>query len=142
MRVASGKEIGEQNVLRFQTWIAAKTMSEFTQIVRRGVLSRTEIAKECGFSKSVLIQNPTVKAALTELEESLRREGVLPVPVPPNEMIAARSTDKKALANAERLQALQLTIAALRTENHDLKEQLKRYTRIAEALASTGRIPR
>jgi hypothetical protein len=67
--MANGKQIAEQNFQIFQTWIASKADSGFRQMVSRGVLSRKEIAKECGFAKSALDQNPRIKAALTGKEQ-------------------------------------------------------------------------
>jgi len=54
--MASGKQIAEQSFQIFQAWLAGKTDADFRQMVSRGVLSRTEIAKECGFGKSALDQ--------------------------------------------------------------------------------------
>lgn len=76
--MASGQQVAEENVQRFQTWVASKTDSDFRQMVSRGVLSRTEIAAECGFAKSALAQNPRIREALKCLEEQLRGRGVLP----------------------------------------------------------------
>ena len=75
--MANGRQIAEQNFQRFTTWEAEKTISDFKQMVVRGVLSRKEIAKECGFSKSALDQNPRIKQALKQLEDGLREKGVL-----------------------------------------------------------------
>lgn len=111
-------------------------------MVLRGVLSRTDIAKECGFSRSVLNQNPAVKFALLNLENNLRALQVLPqVGNPSSEQVTLRSTKKFAM-DAERLKSAELSNAALRAENHELREQLKKYTTMAAALASSGRIPR
>ncbi len=82
--MASGKQLAEQNYQIFSTWVANKSIDEFKQLVSRGVLSRKEIAKECGFAKSALDQNPRIKTALSTLEEKLRSQGVLPALVPPS----------------------------------------------------------
>ena len=68
--MASGQQLSEQNFLVFNTWLASKTDGEFRQLASRGVLSRKEIAIECGFSKSVLDQNPRIKALLKDKEQS------------------------------------------------------------------------
>ena len=76
--MASGQQISEQNVKAFAVWVASKTDDDFRAMAGRGVLSRREIAKECGFAKSALDQNPRIKAALRGLEDALRVRGVLP----------------------------------------------------------------
>lgn len=78
MIMANGQQLANQNFLVFSTWLASKTDDDFRQLVSRGVLSRKEIAIECGFSKSALDQNPRIKAALQATETALRDRGVLP----------------------------------------------------------------
>lgn len=68
----------KQNTQAFADWAASKTHEEFCQMVYRGSLHREEIALACGFAKSVLRQNPAIKAQLQALEGRLRQEGVLP----------------------------------------------------------------
>lgn len=52
--MASGREAAHENFQRFTQWIASKTDENYRAIASRGVLSRKEIARECGFAKSVL----------------------------------------------------------------------------------------
>jgi hypothetical protein len=61
--MASGQQLAEQNVAAFAAWVASKTDDDFRAMANRGVLSRKEVAKECGFAKSALDQNPRIKAA-------------------------------------------------------------------------------
>jgi hypothetical protein len=68
----------KQNLQAFEEWAASKTHDEFAQMLYRGSLHREEIALACGFAKSVLRQNPSIKAQLQALEDRLRGEGVLP----------------------------------------------------------------
>ncbi|MGP5108168.1 VPA1267 family protein [Pseudomonas helleri] len=68
----------KQNLQAFAEWAASKTHDEFAQMLYRGSLHREEIALACGFAKSVLRQNPAIKAQLQALEDRLRGEGVLP----------------------------------------------------------------
>lgn len=138
----SGKKDGEMNVLKFRAWASSKTPSDFRQMVLRGVLSRTDIAKECGFSRSVLTQNPTVKSALVALENDLRASRVLPQLATPTSGNMPARVNKKLILDTERLKSAELSNAALRAENHELREQLKKYTAIAAALAAAGRIQR
>jgi hypothetical protein len=145
--VASGRQIGEENVQTFLRWIASKTDADYRAMSLRGVLSRKEIAKECGFAKSALDQNPRIKAALLELEDGLRARGVLP-PVlarTPGEAQAPRRREpgaQRALLYAERLRRLEQENASLRVENAELKRLLSQHAILREALALTGRLPR
>lgn len=145
--MASGKQIAEQNFQVFQAWVASKTDADFRQMVSRGVLSRKEIAKECGFAKSALDQNPRVKAALKAAEDGLRARGVLPEL---EEKVASDDTvspmrevgQQRAARDGDRLKRLELENASLRAENDELKRQLERYVVLREALSLTGRLPR
>ena len=62
--MASGQQLSEQNVKTFASWVSSKVDDDFRAMASRGVLSRKEIAAECGFAKSALYQNPRIKAAL------------------------------------------------------------------------------
>ncbi|MBW8364632.1 MAG: hypothetical protein K0M39_08760 [Rhizobium sp.] len=145
--MASGRQIAEENVQTFNTWRASKTDDDFRAMASRGVLSRKEISKECGFAKSVLDQNPRIKAALKGLEEDLRARGVLPPAVSrsPDEVAKPlmREPGKlRAALDAERLRRLEQENASLRAENVELKRALEQHSMLREALALTGRLPR
>lgn len=145
--MASGRQLGEQNLAIFSGWVASKTEDDFRAMVCRGVLSRTEIAKECGFAKSALDQNPRIKAALQTLEQDLRLRGVLP---PPVECFPAVSqplpmreeNGRRALENADRLRRLEHENAALKAEVAELKRAIEKFAVLKDALALTGRLPR
>lgn len=145
--MASGQQIAEENVQRFTTWAASKTEADFRDMVVRGVLSRTEIAAECGFAKSALAQNPRIREALKKLESDLRERGVLPRLAGGDDVVASsppsRAGDSaRSARDAERLSRLEQENASLRAENAELKRLLARYTVLQEALAETGRLPR
>lgn len=145
----NGAQAGEENVQAFAAWIAAKTDPELRAMTVRGVLSRTEIAKECGFARSVLSQNPRVNAMLASLEVGLRERGLLPPPVEQAGkdathganllLVGAAST---AYVDVDRLRRLEQENAGLRAEVSELKHQLKKFAVLQEALAETGRLPR
>ena len=141
--MASGADKGARNVEAFRRWQAAKTDDDYRQMVHRGALSRTEIARECRFAKSALLQNPAIRAALKELEDCLRARGVLPpldrdgVPLPSRE-----PGTRKAVQLDQRLKRLEQENAALRAEVGELKAALKRYALLEEVMAETGRVPR
>ena len=145
--MASGRQIAEENVQTFNTWRASKTDDDFRAMASRGVLSRKEISKECGFAKSVLDQNPRIKAALKGLEEDLRARSVLPPAVSRSPDEAAKPLMRepgklRAALDAERLRRLEQENASLRAENAELKRALEQHSMLREALALTGRLPR
>ena len=76
--MSNGQERARQNLSAFQSWVATQTDDDFKQIVFRGQLNRGEVAKAIGIGKSALRQNPAIKTALENLEQSLRDRGVLP----------------------------------------------------------------
>ncbi|MBB5441577.1 MULTISPECIES: VPA1267 family protein [unclassified Paraburkholderia] len=146
--MASGQELAEENVRKFATWVASKTDEDFRSMLVRGVLSRTQIAEECGFAKSALAQNPRIRDALKTLEASLRERGVLPYVMPDDEAEAAIATrvrqaePARQAQDAERLSRVEQENASLKAENAELKRLLARFTVLQEALAQTGRLPR
>lgn len=146
--MASGQQVAEINVELFAAWAASKTDADFREMTVRGQLSRTEIAKECGFAKSALAQNPRIKAALAELETRLREQGVLPSLAEkgskaPSERLQREGQGVGATQqDLERLRRLEQENAALRAEVAELKFALERHAVIREALELTGRMPR
>ncbi|KAA1014927.1 hypothetical protein FVF58_03105 [Paraburkholderia panacisoli] len=145
--MANGQQIAEQNLVAFEAWLATKTENEFRAMASRGVLSRKEIAKECGFAQSALSQNPRIKAVLKAKEDELRAAGVLPplaqkTVEAEGELPLREAGRQRASMNTERLNRLELDNAALRAENEALKRKLEKYTLLDEALATTGRLLR
>ena len=145
--MASGRQLAEQNVATFAAWVASKTDDDFRAMANRGVLSRTEVAKECGFAKSVLDQNPRIKAALRELENELRHRGILPPavvqdPDEPRQSAMREPGRHRAAQEIERLRRLEQENASLKAEVAELKRILEKHAMLRDALALTGRLPR
>lgn len=143
----SGRQIGEQNFQTFVAWVASKTDDDFRAIANRGVLLRTEVAKECGFAKSALHQNPRIKAALCELEDYLRHRGVLLPAVEqdrdkPRPAVTREPGRLRATQETERLRRLEQENASLKAEVAELKRALEKHAMLRDALALTGRLPR
>ncbi|WP_233799925.1 VPA1267 family protein [Paraburkholderia sp. HP33-1] len=143
----SGQQLSEQNLTTFTVWLASKTDAEFRAMVSRGVLSRKEIAKECGFAQSALNQNPRIKAALKAKEDELRESGILPALADEGSAGAAglpmRKPDtSRAAVSAEHVRRLESDLAAARAELSEVKRKLERYELLDEALATTGRLLR
>lgn len=141
----NGKQIAEKNLQTFLAWSASKSDDDFRAMTSRGVLSRKEIAIECGFAKSALDQNPRIKGALQELERLLRERSVLPPLVVVAESDAPPIREAGGLRHAqdaERLRRLEQENAALKAEVAELRSILGKHTILREALALTGRLPR
>lgn len=145
--MASGRQIAEENVQTFIAWVASKSEADYRAMVSRGVLSRTEIAKECGFAKSALVQNPRIRAIMRDLEDNLRRRGILPIAVerdpesPPTPLTRVRGA-LRAAEDAERLRRLEQENAALKAEVAELKRAVEKFSVLSDALALSGRLPR
>lgn len=142
----SGQQKADQNLAIFLSWSASKTDADFREVVLRGQLNRKEIARECGFAKSVLLQNPRVRDSLKSLEADLRERGILP-PLAVIEGAApvaatTESNNPRAAADKARLKRLEVENAALRAELMELRGQLERYRVMDNVLSSTGRLPR
>jgi len=147
--MASGRQVAEESLQTFQVWILGKSDDDFRAMESKGVLNRTNMAKECGFGTSTFRQNPRVKQALNELEDDLRHRGVLPPKVEESaeetgsQAIVMREPSRlKAAQESERLRRLEQENAALRAEVAELKQAVEKYAVLREALAQTGRIPR
>jgi hypothetical protein len=145
--MASGRQLAEKNVQTFNAWQASKTDDDFRAMTSRGVLSRKEIATECGFAKSALDQNPNIKTALKSLEEGLRARGILPPAVDRSPDEAAKPLMRepgklRGAMDADRMRRLEQENASLKAENAELKRALERHSVLREALALTGRLPR
>ena len=143
MSELSGQQKADQNLATFLSWDASKTDTDYREMVLRGQLNRKEIAKECGFAKSVLLQNPRVKDALRTLEAQLRERDILPPIADP--AATAAETDApnpRTTADKARLKRLEAENAALRAEVMELRSRLDRYRLMDDVLSSTGRLPR
>lgn len=140
----NGQQRSEQNLATFLSWMASKTDDDFREMVARGQLSRQEIARECGFAKSVLLQNPRVKDALKTLETQLRERRVLPPVAETSESDAApqATPNPRAAADKARLKRLESENASLRAELTQVRADLDRYRLMDNVLCSTGRLPR
>lgn len=145
--MASGQQIAEQNFVAFHAWVVSKTDDDFREYVHKGKLNRSEIAAECRFSRSVLIQNPAIKRALEVLEVRLRGTGVLPSLIAStlsdNQELPMRDNDvKQRRYDSQRLNKLEQENAALRAELSAAKLMLGRYRLLAEFMDESGRMPR
>lgn len=143
--MANGQQVAEQNLAAFISWAASKSDDDFREYTHRGKLKRAEIASECGFGKSALVQNPAIRSALETLEDNLRSRGTLP----PLASLLSESTPpmrdreaKQRRQDAQRVNSLEQENAALRTELTQAKTMLERYKLLSSFMEETGRLPR
>lgn len=115
---------------KFEQWYANKSTDFFLPYInlRTQSLNKREVAKAAGFSYNALKPqngNPQLIKAFKNLEEQLRKEGVLAQPT-------ASSSSKEAIApevfnQNERNNALNARrLAQLEKENLDLLDEIKR----------------
>lgn len=142
----NGQQLKEKNYQAFLDWFKSKTDEEFKQLVCRGVLNRVVIAQEIGFAKSVLAQNPDVRKALGDLEESLRCKGVLPPKATPTDddgvALAAEPGSQKHKIDQARIKRLEGDLAAMRAERDLWRDRAERYEALDRTLMASGRVPR
>lgn len=144
--MSNGQERARQNLSAFQSWVATQTDDDFKQIIFRGQLNRGEVAKAIGIGKSALRQNPTIKTALENLEQSLRDRGVLPELTETAQ--AQRSEPKRYDPSVNQRAMESRRLSVLEQENIELKARvatleakLKRYGELSEVLTEFGVAP-
>lgn len=144
--MSNGQERARQNLSAFQNWVATQTDDDFKQIVFRGQLNRGEVAKAIGIGKSALRQNPAIKTALENLEQSLRDRGVLPELTETAQ--AQRSEPKRydpsvnqRAMESRRLSVLEQENIELKARVSTLEAKLKRYGELSEVLTEFGVAP-
>lgn len=126
----------DETLAKFIAWEKSMTNSGFKQIVFRGNLNRGEIAKGCGFAKSVLRSNPAIKDRLEKLENKLRKNGVLPDKT--EAKIEADSQPKKYDGQKNKRNQDQNRLRRLEQENLELKAKLRRLEELSEVLSDMG----
>lgn len=144
--MSNGQERARQNLSAFQSWVATQTDDDFKQIIFRGQLNRGEVAKAIGIGKSALRQNPAIKSALENLEQSLRDRGVLPELT---ETAQAQRSEPKRYDPSVNQRAMETRrLSVLEQENIELKARvatleakLKRYGELSEVLTEFGVAP-
>lgn len=143
----NGQQLGQQNIAKFETWVATQTDDDFKQIIHRGQLNRGTIAKEADIGKSSLRQNDSIRKALQALENELRDRGVLPSLTQQAKDNAGKpkeydSTAKKKYLESNRIAALEAENLELKAEVAKLTGKLERFGEQAEALSELGIFPR
>lgn len=143
--MANGQKMAVENHAAFAAWASTKSDDDFREYVHKGRLKRSEIAHECGFGRSALVQNPAIKSALEALEDGLRERGILPPlnDTPVDSAAPVHDWDaKQRRQDSQRVNAVEQENAALRAELAQAKAMLDRYQLMSLFMEETGRLPR
>jgi hypothetical protein len=147
--MANGQQKAQENLLAFNAWKRTQSDDDFKQIVRGGILSRTQIAKFVGIGKSALRQNPSIRESLEALEDELRKpeRGVLPdltkeAFVNKDKPKVYAENENSRARDIKRLSELETENFRLKAENEALKSSLKRYKELSDVINEIGILPR
>ncbi|MFT5718495.1 MAG: hypothetical protein ACI9T7_002702 [Oleiphilaceae bacterium] len=145
--MANGQQIAQQNLDAFHSWVATQQDEDFKQIMFRGQLSRSEVAKAIGCGKSALNQNPALREALKQLEDDLRDRDLLPplTDMAKNEFDKPQkydNTSNRIALDSKRLSSLEAENIELKAKVKELKGQLERFGELSETLSEMGFMPR
>lgn len=143
----NGQEKAQLNLETFGVWQATQTDDDFKQIIFRGQLNRGEIAKALGCGKSALNQNPGLRQALKELEDTLREKGILPPLTEATTLNTCKPTQydntaNRILLDSKRLSVLEAENIELKARVKELEKTLERFGELSETLSEMGFMPR
>lgn len=143
----NGQEKAQKNLDAFQVWVATQSDEDFTQLIFRGQLNRSDVAKAIGCGKSALNQNPALRNALQQLEEHLRLKGVLPTLTEEAKTDKHRPTQydntvNRKSSDAKRLASLEAENIELKAKMKVLESKLERFGELSETLSEMGFMPR
>lgn len=121
-------EISDDNHGKFVEYVERLRAAGLKLPGHLGKVNKTAIARACGFARETFQQNERFAATLSRAVEELG------IDVPEAEGPEPRNTAEKA-----QIMRLEQQLAALRSENYELRRRLRRYEAIAEHMAATGR---
>ncbi|PWC27409.1 hypothetical protein [Teichococcus aestuarii] len=121
-------EISEENHSKLVEYIVRLRAAGLKLPGRQGKVNKTAISRACGFVRETFQQNPRFAATL---EAAVQEMGI---DVPEAEEPEPRNTADRAA-----IMRLEQQLAALRSENYELRRRLRRYEAIADHIAGTGR---
>lgn len=138
--MSNGQQKAQQYADRVQKWIAERDAhGDYPEYERSNKVNRAALCDELDFSRSVVNQNPAVKAALAEAEK--RWYGEKELDTKAHEAARERS-EKRANQRSADVSKLEDVIAKLKAENSTLRKQLERYSAMDEVIQKTGMAPR
>lgn len=135
----NGVEDGLANVRQFEVWV--QSVTDFKPYVHQGDLNSSLMARESGLKRGVFYTNTTIRESLLpKLRLQLEKEGVLLPRVALPSQVVVRDRGRVP-ADEARIKQTQEENESLKAENRELREQLKRFKGVTEALHATGRLP-
>lgn len=137
---SSGQQKAQEYAQRVGAWIAHReAANDFLEYERNGKINRQALCAELDFGRSVVSQNPAVRAELEDAEQ--RWYGAKQNDVKAHQAAVERSERRVAKSNND-VNKLLDQIAKLSAENALLRRQLSKYEVMSEILAETGFVPR
>lgn len=127
----NGKQMGDEYLQRAQAWKACiEATGKAHEYSYAGRVKRTEVARECGFSRSVCVQNKGVKALL----ECCDREWFGTEPADKTGSNAENQVHNRAQVVSSDSDKLIARVTELESENKVLRKQLSRYHALEEVI--------
>ena len=124
----SSLSVSEDNHQTLLRYIERLRAAELKLPGRHGKVNKTAVSRACGFARETFQQNDRFAETLDAAVKSLGIE------VPPTEDAEPRNKEDKA-----RIMRLEQQIAALRSENYELRRRLRQFEAIADHMSLTGR---
>jgi hypothetical protein len=131
----NGKQIGAEYLQRVESWKASvESSGTVHEYAYAGRVKRIEVARECGFSRSVCVQNEGVKAILERCDREWY--GTEPADQAASRAAVERAELRVQMASSDNSRFM-ARIAELEAENRALRKQLARYEAL-EAVIQDG----
>jgi len=138
--MSNGQQKAQENVQRLTTWITERNIQkDFGEYERQGKINRQALCAELDFSRSVVNQNPTVRALIEEAESLWY--GAKEQDKKAHEAARERSEKRVAKTNME-VSRLMDELARVKAENSELKARLRKYAAMEQVMQQTGMLPR
>jgi hypothetical protein len=125
MNLNTFQQISEDNYRRLEAYIQRLREADIKLPSRGGKVNKTAVAAACGFNRSTFVQNRVFETLINAAVQELGLEVPAKAPVPD-------ASDKRDKA---KLLVLEQQLAAVRSENYELRRKLARY----EHATTTGR---
>lgn len=116
MSLNSFQQISEDNFRRLEEYVSLLRLAKLKLPSRGGKVNKTAVATACGFNRETFNQNKRFDTYLSFALEELGLE----------EPIAAETT-KRETADKNRITQLEQQLAAVRSENYELRRRLSRF---------------
>ena len=136
MSKLSGQQKAQENVELVIRWIAERDLqNDFHEYERQGKINRGALCEELDFARSVVNQNPAVKALIAEAEArwyEAKADDVKSL------KSASERSEKRVAQTVSDNSKLLDELAKLKAENHLLRTKLEKFEAMEEIIASTG----